>query len=130
MEVIKFGGSSVANADNIEKVVKIITDKAKGQKVVVVVSALGGITDNLLQCGQLATEGDETYKELLQQAGSRHIDTIKDLIPVTQQSRILSLVKTQWNELEDICHGIFLLKEFRLQLKTGWLVMGNYYRLK
>src|SRR5687767_9608673 len=101
MEVIKFGGSSVANAQNIEKVVGIVEQKAKESQVILVVSALGGITDALLLCGNIATTGDESYKEQLHEAETRHLETIKSLIPVTQQSRILSQVKTQWNELED-----------------------------
>lgn len=125
MEVIKFGGSSVANALNIEKVVSIIQQKAKVQQVAVIVSALGGITDALLSCGAMATNGDEAYKEQLQAAGSRHIETIKEIIHVTQQSRILSLVKTQWNELEDICHGIFLLKELSPATKDRIVSYGE-----
>src|SRR4051812_893997 len=111
MQVLKFGGSSVANAENIEKVVSIIQERSVNKKTVVVVSALGGITDILLECGKLAAGGDETFKDKLQLAEARHLETVKSLVPVTQQSRILSHVKTQCNELEDICNGIFLLKE-------------------
>ena len=111
MQVLKFGGSSVANAENIENVVNIIRQRSAGEKTIVVVSALGGITDILLDCGTMAAEGDEMYKEKLQAAEARHMETVKALIPVTRQSRILSYVKTQCNELEDIFNGIFLLKE-------------------
>jgi aspartokinase/homoserine dehydrogenase 1 len=53
MQVLKFGGTSVANAENIDKVTAIIKRKIKEDKIIVVVSALGGITDTLLQCGML-----------------------------------------------------------------------------
>jgi aspartokinase/homoserine dehydrogenase 1 len=125
MQVLKFGGSSVANAENIEKVVTIIKSKSSQEQITIVVSALGGITDILLSCGSLATKGDETYKEKLQVAEARHLETIKAIIPITQQSRILSLVKTEWNELEDICHGIFLLKELSAATKDRIVSYGE-----
>ncbi|MEO6355805.1 MAG: aspartate kinase, partial [Ferruginibacter sp.] len=111
MQVLKFGGSSVANASNINKVIDIVKEKIKTDKTIVVVSAFGGITDILLQCSQLAADGDEGYKQKLQQAELRHLSTVKELITITQQSAVLSLVKTLCNEIEDICTGIFLLKE-------------------
>ena len=110
MQVLKFGGSSVASAENINKVISIIKEKIKEDKTIVVVSALGGITDILLQCSQLAANGDEAYKEKLHEAELRHLTTVKELITIMQQSAILSLVKTLCNEIEDICNGIFLLR--------------------
>ncbi|MFM2358164.1 MAG: hypothetical protein RLY16_156, partial [Bacteroidota bacterium] len=111
MQVLKFGGSSVANATNISKVVEIVSAKMQSAPTIVVVSALGGITDLLLGCSQLAANGDEAYKEKLQEAEQRHLLTVKDLLPLTNQSAVLSLVKTMCNEIEDICNGIFLLGE-------------------
>jgi len=81
----------------------------------VVVSALGGITDALIQCGMSAAAEDETFKEKLQAIEQRHLETVKALIPITQQSSALSLVKKRCNELEDICDGIFLLGELSVR---------------
>ncbi|SRR5579871_645225 len=117
MQVLKFGGTSVANAENINKVAAIIKEKVQKDKIIVVVSALGGITDTLLQCGMLAASGDEMYKEKLQQAETRHIETVRSLIPITQQSSILSAVKKRCNEIEDICNGVFLLSELSERTK-------------
>jgi aspartokinase/homoserine dehydrogenase 1 len=125
MQVLKFGGSSVANAENIEKVVSIIQHKSTEKKIIVVVSALGGMTDLLLECGMLASRGDESYKDKLHLAEARHMETVKALVPVTQQSRILSHVKTQCNELEDICNGIFLLKELSAATKDRIVSYGE-----
>ncbi|MDQ6813914.1 MAG: bifunctional aspartate kinase/homoserine dehydrogenase I [Bacteroidota bacterium] len=125
MQVLKFGGSSVANAENIEKVVSIVKQKSTEGKTIVVVSALGGMTDVLLECGRLASTGDETFKDRLQIAEARHMETVKSLLPVTQQSRILSFVKTQCNELEDICNGIFLLKELSSATKDRIVSYGE-----
>ena len=125
MQVLKFGGSSVATAENIEKVVSIVQEKIKSDKTIVVVSALGGITDILLSCGALAAKGNEEYRQQLQAAETRHLDTVKSLIPVTRQSRILSQVKKQCNELEDICNGIFLLRELSLVTKDRIVSYGE-----
>ena len=125
MQVLKFGGSSVANAANINKVVDIVKEKIKADKTIVVVSAFGGITDILLQCSQLAAEGNETYKEKLHEAELRHLTTVKELITITQQSAVLSLVKTLCNEIEDICTGIFLLKELSERTKDRIVSYGE-----
>src|SRR5919112_1032849 len=125
MQVLKFGGSSVANAVNIEKVVNIIQERSAGKKTIVVVSALGGITDILLNCGTIASSGNEDYKNQLRELEARHMETVKTLIPVTQQSRILSHVKTQCNELEDIFNGIFLLRELSLATKDRIVSYGE-----
>jgi aspartokinase/homoserine dehydrogenase 1 len=93
MKVLKFGGSSVATAENINRVVAIIKERINNDKIVVVVSAMGGITDMLIQCGILASAADEYYKIKLQEIEHRHLETVKLLIPVSQQSSILSWVK-------------------------------------
>ncbi len=125
MQVIKFGGSSVASAENINKVIDIIKNKPKTDKVVIIVSALGGITDLLLQCAQLAANNNETYKTSLQEIETRHLNTVKELIPVTQQSSVLSAVKKMCNEIEDICNGIFLLGELSERTKDKIVSYGE-----
>ncbi len=111
MQVLKFGGTSVANAENILKTIAIVQKAVAKGKTMVVVSALGGTTDMLIDAGKLAAGGNEIYKEKLSAIEQRHLQTVKDLIPVANQSAILSEVKKQCNELEAICEGIFLLRE-------------------
>jgi aspartokinase/homoserine dehydrogenase 1 len=125
MQVLKFGGSSVADAENIGKVTAIIQSKISEGKIFLVVSALGGTTDSLIQCGTMAAAGDESYKERLQQVAQRHLDTVRALIPITQQSALLSLVKKRCNELEDICNGIFLLGELSSRTKDRVVGYGE-----
>ena len=125
MQVLKFGGSSVKNAENISKVIAIVKDKIRNGRTIVVVSALGGITDILLECSSMASDGNELYKEKLQEAVQRHLQTVKDLIPIDQQSRLLSLVKTLCNEIEDICNGVFLLKELSERTKDRIVSYGE-----
>ncbi|SDD24011.1 bifunctional aspartate kinase/homoserine dehydrogenase I [Niabella drilacis] len=127
MQVFKFGGSSVANAENIKKVAAIVDNAAKKNSIVVVVSALGGITDLLLTSGKEAAEGSEDFRAKISTVEQRHFETIKELIPIASQSSLLSLVKKTINEIEEICNGIFLLREItprnqdRLAAYGEWL---------
>ncbi|MEO8821475.1 MAG: bifunctional aspartate kinase/homoserine dehydrogenase I [Ginsengibacter sp.] len=125
MRVLKFGGSSVANADNINKIVSILKDRLKREKLIVVVSALGGITDALLNSVILASDGNELYKEELQKIERRHLELVKQLIPVATQSRVLSMVKKQCNQIEDICNGVFLLQELTPRTKDRIMSYGE-----
>ena len=125
MQVLKFGGSSVANASNISRCMVIVRQALGQDKTVVVVSALGGITDNLLHCATAAASGDESYTESLKHIEQRHLDAVRELIPVTAQSSILSMVKKTCNELEDIFKGIFLLRELSARTKDCVLSFGE-----
>jgi aspartokinase/homoserine dehydrogenase 1 len=111
MQVLKFGGTSVANADNINKVVAIVQKAIQRDKTIVVVSAFGGVTDKLLAAGALASGAFESYKDTLIEIEHRHIEAVKALVPIAKQSSILSWVKQRCNEIEDICNGVFLLGE-------------------
>ena len=123
MKVLKFGGSSVKNAENIQKTVAIIQRSSEPQ--IVVVSALGGVTDLLIKAGTLAEKSDETYKEVLQQLENKHLDTARALLPVTHQSSCLSMVKQQFNELDEICSSVFYLKELSLRTKDRIISFGE-----
>lgn len=125
MQVLKFGGSSVANAENIKKVLTILQQKTAQNKMIVVVSALGGITDLILQCSKMAAAGDAEYKTHLQEIEQRHLQAVRELIPITIQSSILSFVKTQCNEIEDICKGIFVLQELSPAIKDRVVGYGE-----
>ena len=133
MQVLKFGGTSVANAENINKVTAIIKDAIKkdpsGQqadKTIVVVSAFGGITDHLLQAAAVAAEGNDLYKEQLAAIEQRHMEAVKQLLPPVRQSQLLSLVKKSCNEIEDICSGIFLLRELTPRSKDSIAAYGEW----
>ncbi len=123
MQVLKFGGSSVANAENIKKVMAIIS--RDNTKKTIVVSAFGGITDLLLQAAFMAEKSDEKFKELLQKIEDRHLEAAQKLIPIQQQSSILSLVKKVCNDLEDICNGVYLLSECSARTKDKIVSFGE-----
>lgn len=125
MRVLKFGGSSVANAENINKIVSILNDRLQKEKLVVVVSALGGTTDALITSIVLASKGNDLYKEELQKIENRHLEMVKKLLPVSQQSRVLSLVKQLCNQIEDICNGVYLLQELTPRTKDRVMSFGE-----
>jgi aspartokinase/homoserine dehydrogenase 1 len=125
MRVLKFGGSSVANSANIKKIISIIKDVKEKDKTIVVVSALGGTTDALINTVVLASQGDESYKEKLSEIERRHLDVVKELMPVTSQSSVLSLVKKACLEMEDICASVFLLQELSSRTRDRMMSFGE-----
>lgn len=124
MKVLKFGGSSVVNAENIKKVISII-QQPQYKNSITVVSAFGGVTDLLIKTGTDASHGNENYKEILLALEKRHIDTAKSLLPVTSQSSCLSTIKQQFNELEDICEGVFRLGELSNRTQDRIISFGE-----
>lgn len=111
MKVLKFGGTSVATSENLKQVQKIIEERAEKQKIVVVVSALGGVTNQLQECADLAAAGDASYKNILAEIEKRHLVMCNELLTVKNRSETLTQTKLLLNELEDICRGVFLLRE-------------------
>lgn len=112
MKVLKFGGTSVANAANIAKVIDILKQDAKNDQLLVVVSALGGTTDTLLEAGAQAQNGDNAYINSFKTIENRHIEAVRELIPIDKQSAVLGGLKKVLNELENTLEGVYLLKEF------------------
>lgn len=112
MLVLKFGGSSVATPQNLQRVLAVVTNaNAKHERIFVVLSALGGVTDSLLKAAKMAMQQDEKYSEILETITLRHLSMVKEMVPIQNQSSLLTIVKSLCNEIEDICKGVFLVKE-------------------
>ena len=110
MIVIKFGGSSISSSKNIEKSLRII-NSYKGN-VIVFFSAIGGITNLLLECGKLASLQNKGYLNKLEEIKEKHLHICKSLFDINNQSPILSFVQQNLNHLESILEGVYNLKEF------------------
>jgi len=121
MKVLKFGGSSVASAENIKKVVDIVR-KVKGEAIVVL-SAMQGTTDKLIDAGRMAERGDEAYATKLSEIRDLHLKTIKDLIGSHQD--IEKEVTDKLNELDNLCRGVSLVGELSLRTLDSILSYGE-----
>ena len=124
MKVLKFGGTSVANPENINKVKSILGNQEKNQ-IAVVVSAFGGVTDLLLNASRSASKQDVGYADSLKEIEDRHISAIRELIPVKSQSAALSKVKSELNILETLLEGAFLIGELTPKLSDKIVSYGE-----
>jgi aspartokinase/homoserine dehydrogenase 1 len=125
MKILKFGGTSVANAQNIKLVLDIVTKKAQQDKLIVVVSAFSKVTDLLQLASIKASLKDESYKEIVAEIEKKHLDAIKELIPVSEQSGLLSHVKRIVNHLDTLLDGCFLLGELSSRTTDTILSFGE-----
>ncbi|MFA6598444.1 MAG: bifunctional aspartate kinase/homoserine dehydrogenase I [Ignavibacteriaceae bacterium] len=112
MKILKFGGSSVASAERIKNVIEIIKTSLKKEKdLAVVFSAYQTVTDKLIVISHLAAEGNVSYLDNLKELENKHLTIAKELVSVSKQSGVIANIKFQLNELDDILHGVFLIKE-------------------
>lgn len=125
MKIIKFGGTSVATAETIKKVLHIVTNNADNEKIVVVVSALGGVTDLLLNAANLACNSNKEYKNIFGAIENRHLEMVKELIPISRQSAVLSAVKKMLNNLEALLEGVFLIQELSARTSDKIVSFGE-----
>lgn len=111
MKVLKFGGTSVANPENIAMVCKIVAQAQQDHPVTVVVSAFSGVTDHLLDAAALASRSEKTYRNLLESLEKTHLNAVQELIPPQEQSKVNSFIKKEFNTLETLLEGAFLIGE-------------------
>ena len=126
MKVIKFGGTSVGSANSILSVKRIV--EAVEEPVIVVVSALGGITDKLINTSKMAAAGDAAYENEFREIVYRHVEMIKEVIPAGEgQVELQRQIGELLNELKDIFQGIYLIKD--LSQKTSDTIVSYGERL-
>lgn len=109
MKVLKFGGTSVGSIEGILNVKKIV--EAETEPVIVVVSALSGITDQLYKVSRLASQGDESYIDEYRTMLARHIDMINTVVDEEKIQSVIEAVKSEFNDLGNILRGIYLIKD-------------------
>ena len=110
MKVLKFGGSSVANSKNIQKVLDIVKQESKNQKVVVVVSAFGKTTDKLLTAADEALKNITAAKEILKTIKELHDGVINDIV-IKNKKEVNTEVADLFKKLLSIYEGLFLVQE-------------------
>jgi aspartokinase/homoserine dehydrogenase 1 len=109
MKVLKFGGTSVGTVGSLANV-KSIVDSLE-EPAVVVVSALGGLTDRLIATAKSASEGDLSFREGVAEMSRRHFDIIEELVPQSRRDAVRTIVSDLLSELEDIYTGVALIRE-------------------
>ncbi len=110
MKVMKFGGTSVGSVNSILNLKSIVESAAREDNVIVVVSALGGITDKLLKTSQLAVMGDNSFNDEFRAIVSRHHELINAIIPDEEKRAVLlKEVDKLLNELDNIYQGLALI---------------------
>lgn len=128
MKVLKFGGTSVGSVKSILSLKRIVENEAKRQSVVVVVSALGGITDKLIATSQLALKHDPKWKEEFDAMVERHHSMIDHIIDdTTLQEDLFNKVDALFDQLKSIYHGVFLVHD--LSEKTLCAIVSYGERL-
>ena len=126
MKVLKFGGTSVGSVDSILSVKKIV--EAIEEPVIVVVSALGGITDKLLKTASMATNGDVAYEREFSEIVTRHLDVIQGVIPdKTKRIEVQKQVMALLDELGNIYKGVYLIND--LSAKTSDTIVSYGERI-
>lgn len=111
MRVLKFGGSSVAKAENIEKVVRIIGDTSRRDQCAIVLSAMQTTTDTLIEAGRIAAAGDDGFLEKLKVIEELHETAIGELFADFPHADISEFFESTMKELEDLCEGVRLVRE-------------------
>jgi bifunctional aspartokinase / homoserine dehydrogenase 1 len=109
-KVIKFGGSSVASPERIRAVASIVLKAAKKERVIVVVSAFQGVTNQLLECAQFAERGNKEFQSIYKKIVKRHIATLKILHNGHPPKNVIAHTEVLMSELHDALQGIYLLR--------------------
>lgn len=111
MQVMKFGGTSVANAENMLKVTDIVFKAVERDRTILVASAISGCTDTLIKIGSLAAERDESYKALIDELQERHREIMENLLPSEKRDELKVVCDRLFDSLRGIAMGVFLLGE-------------------
>lgn len=111
MQVLKFGGTSVANAENMSRVADIVTKAVDRDRTILVCSAISGFTDALIRAGRLAAARDEAYKSIIDEYQEKHYRIIHSLIQADKQRGTLEACDAVFESLRGIARGVCLLGE-------------------
>ena len=111
MKVLKFGGSSVGSAATMEKVIEIVRESLESGPCAVVLSAMQGTTDALIEAGRSAERGDDGYIEMLSNIREKHKAAVTELFGDEEHGAISDFLASTIRELSDLCEGVRLVRE-------------------
>ena len=125
MKVLKFGGTSVKNAENISKVIDIVRSEIAREELLVVVSAFGGITNLLIETATKAAAGDESYKVLFNQISDAHAQVIEQMLSGDVHAECEAYIVEQYLILKIFFMGYFYYVNYRFVLSIWFRVLAN-----
>jgi bifunctional aspartokinase / homoserine dehydrogenase 1 len=125
MIVLKFGGTSVANAQNIKLVLEIVAKKAQNDRLVVVVSAFSGVTDLLIKTSNKAALKNESYLTTLEEIKQKHFETISNLVAKKNQNDLLVTITNEIKQLKTLLDGCFLIGELSPRTSDAIVSFGE-----
>lgn len=125
MKVLKFGGTSVGTVKSLRNVKTIV--ESREEQTIVVVSALGGITDKLIQTARTASSGDIGYLKSYAEIIDRHNIVIEELVPKAKRAEVKSMISALYDELGNLLKGISLIKD--LPVRTLDIVVSYGERM-
>ena len=123
MKVLKFGGSSVGSVTGLHNIKKI--SESADQPLIVVVSALGGITDKLIALGKRAGAGDVAYIGDLDAIIRRHLDLVKTEIAEEKQAALMNDLEALFHDLRSILHGVYLIQDLTQKTADAIVAFGE-----
>lgn len=123
MKVLKFGGSSVGSVTGLHNIKKIA--EAADQPLIIVVSALGGITDKLIALGKRAATGDIAYIGDLDAIIRRHLDLVKEEIAEEKQAALMNDLESLFHDLRSILHGVYLIQDLTQKTADAIVAFGE-----
>jgi len=126
MKILKFGGTSVGNAERIGKVLEIISEyHQKKEDISVVFSAFGGVTDQLIDLSNKALNREDSYLAAFQNIRLRHLEVFDKLVTHPQKAQVNTIITNHFDELADILKGLYLLRELTPRILDSILSYGE-----
>lgn len=125
MQVLKFGGSSVANSSAMNKVIDITKKALLRDKTILVSSAIKGCTNELIHIGETASNHDKSYEEKIDKLEERHLEIINELLPHAESEDVKEICASIFKTLRDTARGVYLVRELSAHSKNVIVSVGE-----
>src|ERR1051325_7338201 len=109
--VHKFGGTSVANVERYRAAAEIVLSPAPGERVAVIVSAMSGVTNELIRVVELAAKHDSSYRAKLTELKTRHLETVAELkLSASQSEALIKTITSDFDAIEEVLRGVWITR--------------------
>lgn len=125
VHVYKFGGTSVTTPDRIRRVIELVKEEPEDSLRIVVVSAFGGVTDQLIQAIEEALARSGEHKSILEDLISRHNEAIDELVADSEREQIRGVLNFRWRALSELLDGVYLLRECTMRTRDAIIGTGE-----